>query len=79
MKSLYNIACVLLTMVPMLSFLTAAVTLVVRGHPYFGAVAMAFSILTVPGISLGGDEKWRGNGSESAKGGVKHGRTDRND
>jgi hypothetical protein len=44
-------------MVPMLSFIAAAVAFVMYGHPYFGAVSMVFAILTQPKISIGADSK----------------------
>ena len=57
MKGLHNIVCVMLCMVPMLSFIAAAVAFVMHGHPYFGAASMAFAILTQPKISIGADSK----------------------
>lgn len=53
MNGLYNIACVLLCMVPMLSFIAAAVVFVMHGHPYFGGASMVFAIFTQPKVSLG--------------------------
>lgn len=53
MIGLYNIVCLLVCMVPMLSFIAAAVVSALYNHPYFAAVFMMFSILTVPKLSLG--------------------------
>lgn len=44
----------LLMFVPMCSFLTAGVVLVVHEHLYFGAAAMFASFLTIPKVELGG-------------------------
>lgn len=53
MTGLYNIVCLLVSMVPMLSFIAAAVISALYNHPYFASVFMMFSILTVPKLSLG--------------------------
>lgn len=57
MNGLYNIACVMLCIVPMLSFIAAAVAFVMHGHPYFGVASMVLAILTQPKISIGADSK----------------------
>lgn len=47
----------MLCMVPMLSFIAAAVAFVMHGHPYFGAASMVLAIFTQPKISIGADSK----------------------
>ena len=57
MIGLYNIVCMLVCMIPMLAFIVAAVVSALYNHPYFSAVFMMFSILTVPKMSLGDCKK----------------------
>jgi len=57
MIGLYNIVCLLVSMVPMLAFISAAVVSALYSHPYFASVFMMFSILTVPKLSLGARKK----------------------
>jgi hypothetical protein len=42
----------MVTLVPMMAFLAAAVVLVLNGHPYFAFASMIFSILTLPELHL---------------------------
>lgn len=52
MTAVYNILCMLLCMVPMLSFLSAAVAMTLYDHPCFAAVFAMFAVLTTPKLSL---------------------------
>ena len=65
MTAVYNILCMLLCMVPMLSFITSAVVMAMYDHPYFATVFAVFAVLTTPKLSLDSsscnDKKDKGN------------------
>ena len=67
MTEVYNILCMLLCMVPMLSFLAAAVAMALYGHPYFAAVFAMFAVLTTPKLSLETENKEKKDETEISK------------
>ena len=67
MMAVYNILCMLLCMVPMLSFLAAAVAMALYNHPYFAAVFAVFAVLTTPKFSLGTENKEKKDETETSK------------
>lgn len=53
MTGLYNIVCLLLTMIPMLAFIAASVVSMLHGHPYFAGAFAIIAMLTLPKIQIG--------------------------
>lgn len=53
MTGLYNIAVMLVTMVPCLAFLAASVLFLLRDHPVFAGCTLLLSFLTIPKIETG--------------------------
>lgn len=53
MTGLYNIVCFLVTMIPMLAFIAAAVVSMLHGHPYFAGAFAIMAMLTIPKIQIG--------------------------
>ena len=53
MIGLYNIVCFLISMIPMLAFIAAAVVSMLHGHPYFAGAFAVMAMLTIPKIQIG--------------------------
>lgn len=53
MTGLYNIVCLLITTIPMLAFIAAAVVSMLHGHPYFAGAFAIIAMLTIPKIQIG--------------------------
>lgn len=53
MIGLYNIVCLLITTIPMLAFIAAAVVSMLHGHPYFAGAFAIIAMLTIPKIQIG--------------------------
>lgn len=67
MIAVYNILCMLLCMVPTLSFLAASVAMALYGHPYFAAVFAMFAVFTTPKLSLRTENKGKKDETEISK------------
>ena len=64
MIGLYNIVCLLVSMVPMLAFIAAAVVSALYNHPYFAGAFAIMAMLTIPKIQLG---DWSKEGKKEEK------------
>lgn len=53
MTGLYNIVCFLISMIPMLALIAAAVVSMLHGHPYFAGTFAIMAMLTIPRIQIG--------------------------
>lgn len=53
MIGLYNIVCLLITTIPMLAFIAAAVVSMLHGHPYFAGAFAIIAMITIPKIQIG--------------------------
>lgn len=53
MTGLYNIVCLLITTIPMLAFIAAAVVSMLHDHPYFAGAFAIMAMLTIPKIQIG--------------------------
>lgn len=53
MTGLYNIVCLLITTIPMLAFIAAAVVSMLHNHPYFAGAFAVIAMLTIPKIHIG--------------------------
>ena len=52
MTGLYNIVCLLITTIPMLAFISAAVVSMLHDHPYFAGAFAIMAMLTIPKIQI---------------------------
>lgn len=64
MTGLYNIVCLLITTIPMLAFIAAAVVSMLHGHPYFAGAFAIMAMLTIPKIQIG---DWSKEGKKEEK------------